>query len=338
MDISWLNSVLIALAVLAIGFLFPRIGLLSRIRKSRRTTRRILREDVLKHLADSQHKRLTASIKSIAGAIGHSVNKVAGLVGSLQRDNLVEKRGEQVTLTGEGESYAMRIVRTHRLWERYLADETSVKETEWHAEAEKKEHFLTEEEANVLAAKLGFPHFDPHGDPIPTGSGSVQDVTGIQLPDLPAGASARIIHVEDEPPSVFARLVEHGIKAGLRVTVKSSSPHEVVLAIGNRTIALSQVEASAIEVVRDIIPEERTVTTLADIPVGAECIVTEIDDQCRGQQRRRLMDLGVLPGTRITVQMSSPLDDPVAYQIRGATIALRRQQARHIHVARKENS
>jgi Fe2+ transport system protein FeoA len=66
-------------------------------------------------------------------------------------------------------------------------------------------------------------------------------------------------------------------------------------------------------------------TTLADLPLGQSAVVAALTGT--GAQRDRLMDLGVLPGTRIAAEMRSPLGDPTAYRIRGALIALRREQA-----------
>jgi DtxR family Mn-dependent transcriptional regulator len=60
----------------------------------------------------------------------------------------------------------LKIVRVHRLWEKYLAEETGLNEVDWHPEAELKEHEISFEEANKLAVKLNNPLFDPHGDPI----------------------------------------------------------------------------------------------------------------------------------------------------------------------------
>jgi DtxR family Mn-dependent transcriptional regulator len=66
--------------------------------------------------------------------------------------------------------------------------------------------------------------------------------------------------------------------------------------------------------------------------VGDKGIVLGISKRCRGQQRRRLMDLGIVPGTEIEAEMKSIGGDPVAYKIRGASIALRKTQADEIHL------
>src|SRR4030042_1904399 len=66
-----------------------------------------------------------------------------------------------------GPSRALRVIRVHRLWEHHLADESGLQETEWHDDAERHEHSLTPLEADALAARLGTPAVDPHGDPNP---------------------------------------------------------------------------------------------------------------------------------------------------------------------------
>lgn len=71
--------------------------------------------------------------------------------------------------------------------------------------------------------------------------------------------------------------------------------------------------------------------TLDEVPRSERAVVTRLD--ARGQQRRRLMDLGVVPGVEMRAEQISPLGDPTAYRVRGAVIALRRAQARSIHVA-----
>lgn len=78
-----------------------------------------------------------------------------------------------------------------------------------------------------------------------------------------------------------------------------------------------------------------TPATLADLPVGHVGVVTAL--HLRGAERRRLLDLGLMPGTVVVAEMRSPLGDPVAYRVRGASIALRREQARQIEIANSED-
>ncbi|MBI1282007.1 MAG: ferrous iron transport protein A [Anaerolineaceae bacterium] len=73
-----------------------------------------------------------------------------------------------------------------------------------------------------------------------------------------------------------------------------------------------------------------TITTLDQLRMGQTAHITELTD--KGASRHRLMDLGILPGTKVEIEMKSPLADPVAYRIRGAVIALRRLQAQQIKI------
>lgn len=76
--------------------------------------------------------------------------------------------------------------------------------------------------------------------------------------------------------------------------------------------------------------------TLDQLQKGQSALVKDLS--CTGLNRRRMMDLGILPGTRIEIEMVSPLGDPTAYRIRGAVIALRREQARTISITLEENA
>jgi Fe2+ transport system protein FeoA len=73
-----------------------------------------------------------------------------------------------------------------------------------------------------------------------------------------------------------------------------------------------------------------TSLTLDQLEIGKQAIVTRLT--CSGANRRRLMDLGILPGTRLQAELKSPLGDPIAYRVRDALIALRRDQARQIEI------
>ena len=77
-------------------------------------------------------------------------------------------------------------------------------------------------------------------------------------------------------------------------------------------------------------PSER----LTLLPAGESATVVQVSPSCQGPQRRRLLDLGIVPGTMISAELEGALKDPVAYRIRGALIALRKQQADMVYVTR----
>ena len=335
-----LLALLIGISLIALLWILfrPERGIVWVWKRALDTNQRVLIEDALKHLYDFEYKQIPCTLQSLSGALSIGGDRVAKLVQRLETMGLVQSHGQGLELTDEGRSYALKIIRLHRLWERYLADETGVPEMEWHARAEKQEHLLTISEGNALAAKMGNPRYDPHGDPIPTPSGELPPHRGISLRDLPKGEFAEIVHMEDEPETVYAQLIAQGLHPGMRVQMLEIDPDRIHLAVdGDEEIYLAPVIASNVTVVPLV--EEEPAPEVSGIPLtelapGEKGRVLRISKACRGMQRRRLMDLGVLPGTIISVEMKSTAGDPVAYGIRGATIALRKEQTDLIYVER----
>ena len=247
---------------------------------------------------------------------------------------LLKISGQGFQLTTEGRNYALRIVRVHRLWERYLAEETGVPETDWHQQAEIKEHLFTEEEANKISRKLGYPRYDPHGDPIPTASGDLPPHKGKALMDFSNGDRVQVIQIEDEPPAVYAEIIDKGIYLGVIIEILKKVKNGIHLLVEGKTKTVTPLLAKNIVV--QTVPEEQKIDDtpqfLSSLKRGEEAEVLGISRACRGAQRRRLMDLGIVPGTSISMAMTSAGGDPKAYYIRGAMIALREDQANFIHI------
>jgi DtxR family Mn-dependent transcriptional regulator len=126
-----------------------------------------------------------------------------------------------------GREAALHVIRAHRLWERHLADDTGFAEAEWHQLAEHYEHELTPGQADELAARLGHPTHDPHGDPIPTPGGELIGHGGRPLALLSIAEVARIVHIEDEPETVYAQLVAEGLYPGQWVRLLEVTPQRV---------------------------------------------------------------------------------------------------------------
>jgi DtxR family Mn-dependent transcriptional regulator len=327
----------LALLAAAAALFWPDHGLLARMRISKQQADRERVEDALKHLYDMEAKSLPCTPDGIAGVLSMSAPESANLLRRLVSIGLVIAEGGTFRLTAEGRSYALRIIRVHRLWERYLADETAVSESEWHVEAEKKEHLITAEEASALERRLGHPAYDPHGDPIPSAAGDLPDVSWKSLTSLREGEIAGIVHIEDEPPAYYAQLAAQGFYPGLQVRVIEQKIDRITVEANGNEIALAPVLAANLSVVSLPVEELKAgvFRTLSTLKPGERGIVTGISQACRGLQRRRLMDLGVVPGAVIEVAMESVTRDPVAYSVRGATIALRKQQADMIFIEEK---
>lgn len=320
---------------LAVLLFWPTVGLAWRWRRGAAATDRVEVEDALKHVWDGEYRQRPASLESLAGALGLSGRAAAELVDRLGRLDLLQHDDAGLRLTPDGRREALRVIRIHRLWERYLADETGLDPREWHKHAERREHGISEQQAEALAATLGDPRFDPHGDPIPSASGELPPHQGVPLTRLEPDAAAEIVHIEDEPDAVFAQIVAAGLAPGVRVRVIERSTQRLRLEAGTEEVVLAPVVAANVTVLpieHDVEAPAGGYVRLSTLPRGESAEVVAIAPTCRGAQRRRLLDLGVVPGTRITSELTSPSGDPTAFRIRGALIALRRDQANHIYV------
>ncbi len=336
MDPAKALLVVLLIGAAAVGLFWPQHGLFWWVVRASRLTRRVRVEDALKHLYDCEYRQLPGTLFSLSGAMGLSVNRAAEIVGQLEQQSLVKLESGSYRLTAEGRSYALRMIRTHRLWERYLSDWTNLDPAEWHREAEQREHTTPLQDAEALAARMGDPRFDPHGDPIPTAQGDIPPPRGRPLTDFPAGELVEIVHVEDEPQVVYAQLLAEGLHPGMRARVIGVSPQSVRFETYGEEHVLAPIVAANLSAV-PLSPEEKEEAvheTLSALKPGERGQVVGISTACRGPQRRRMLDLGIVPGTIVEAELRSPTGDPTGYLVRGAMIALRREQAEMIHVNR----
>ncbi|MGD9902679.1 MAG: FeoA domain-containing protein [Vicinamibacterales bacterium] len=340
-----ISLVLVLVAVGATAaLLWPGTGLAWRWRRGLVASDRVEVEDALKHIWDGEYRQRPATLESLAGALGLTGRAAAELVDRLGRLALVVHDEASLRLTPDGRREALRVIRIHRLWERYLADETGLDAREWHAHAERREHGTTAAQAEALAATLGHPRYDPHGDPIPMPSGELPPHQGVPLTQLQPDQAAEIVHLEDEPDAVFAQIVAAGLTPGMRVRLIERTPQRLRFEAEADEVVLAPVVAANVTV----LPIERphdgpagpsgATMRLSAIAPGESADVVALAAGCRGAQRRRLLDLGVVPGTRVTSELRGPSGDPTAYRIRGALIALRRDQAHHILVTRVQEA
>ena len=238
-----------------------------------------------------------------------------------------------LALTPDGERLVLQVIRAHRLWERYLADEARMRLVDVHAEAERREHAHSKDVLDAFDAFMGYPSRDPHGDPIPTADGNLDHLAARPVTDWPVGTPARVLHLEDEPASIFAQIDAEGFRPGQTIRVVEADARRLVLSDGEETHVLAPVVAANIfvgPVALDRAPPGAL--RLSDLRQGQHAKIRRLDDTLQGFTRRRLLDLGLTPGTTIAVEMSSPARDPVAYRVRGSLVALRRDQAAHVLV------
>jgi len=340
----WTPALLLLLAAaiaMAVVLLFwPPHGLWWRWRRGLLATDRVLLEDALKHLHGCEFAELEATLDSVAGGLGVERDRAAELLARLQAEGLATTEDGKWVLSSEGRSYALRVVRTHRLWERYFSEETGMPADEWHAEAEIREHQASRSELEALSARLGHPRFDPHGDPIPTSEGGMPHVVpGRPLPQLAPETVAEIVHVEDEPTAIYSQLVAEGLHPGMHVRVLEVTPVRIRFEADAEEHVLSPVVAANLWVKeRPRVEMPPWYEPLSALEPGESARIMSIAPALRGIERHRLLDLGLVPGTEVEVIRRSPGGDPTAYRIRGAVIALRRDQVDLVRVERSRSN
>jgi DtxR family Mn-dependent transcriptional regulator len=165
------------------------------------------------------------STNALADRLGVTAGSASGMVKRLGELGLAEHRPYHgVSLTAEGRRVALEVMRHHRLLELYLVESLGVPWDRVHAEAEVLEHVLSEELEELIAAKLGDPTHDPHGDPIPTRDLEIEERPTHSLQSLTIGDRGTFTRVSDSDPEMLRFLNERGIAPGDALEVVDKQP------------------------------------------------------------------------------------------------------------------
>jgi DtxR family Mn-dependent transcriptional regulator len=182
-------------------------------------------EDYLKAIYRLSPQGRAASTSEIAQRLELSPASVSGMVKRLSGQGLLEHEPYRgVQLTAEGRRAALRMLRRHRLIEAYLVAFLGYTWDTVHEEAERLEHAVSDTLVERLAAVLGNPAVDPHGDPIPTSEGDIAEPASIPLSEVPAGASVEVRQVEEGQPDRLRYIASLGLRPGVRLTVVDRQP------------------------------------------------------------------------------------------------------------------
>jgi DtxR family transcriptional regulator, Mn-dependent transcriptional regulator len=164
---------------------------------------------------------------ALAERMGETAASASAMVKKLDGMGLVAHVPYKgVQLTAEGRAVALEVLRHHRLLELYLAESLGVPWDRVHDEAEVLEHVLSEELEELIAAKLGNPTHDPHGDPIPTRDGQIAEGATATLQSLEAGATGTFVRISDSDPAMLRYLAERGIAPGDGVEIVEKQPFD----------------------------------------------------------------------------------------------------------------
>jgi DtxR family Mn-dependent transcriptional regulator len=289
-------------------------------------------ENALKHLLGQSSAGHATSLSSLQGALRANDRTLLAITERLEREGLIRTEGTEFRLTTEGERLALQVVRAHRLWELYLADELGVPVGQVHAKAERAEHFLSPEDVDRLSAAMGHPETDPHGDPIPGRDGELVTPEQTPLSAGPTGTPGRIVHLEDEPPLAYAQLTALGLRLGQIVHIIDATATRLVLSDDeNETCWRRCSRATCVAPARPLqSPPKR-------------CCGCPICRQAAWAKRCRSIRASVIhaspaagprlhAGARIRPDLTTFAGDPRAYRLRGTTIALRRDQSERVLV------
>jgi DtxR family transcriptional regulator, Mn-dependent transcriptional regulator len=165
------------------------------------------------------------STNALAERLDLTTGSVSTMLRRLAELDLIEHEPYRgVRLTDRGRRVALEVLRHHRLLERYLVEELGVPWDRVHQEAEVLEHVLSEDLEERIAAKLGHPTHDPHGDPIPSRDLVLEEADTRSLQELEPGDRGRFVRVSDSDPAMLRYLAERGIGPGDTLEVIDREP------------------------------------------------------------------------------------------------------------------
>ncbi len=174
----------------------------------------------------------TVTTNALAERLGVTAGSVSGMVKKLAERGLAKHEPYRgVQLTAQGERVALAVMRQHRLLELYLAEHLGVPWDRVHEEAEALEHVISEDLEARIAAKLGHPTHDPHGDPIPDADLVIDEAQTRSLVDMQVGDRGRFVRVSDENPEMLRYLDGRGIALGDELEVVDRQPFDGPLTV-----------------------------------------------------------------------------------------------------------
>ena len=182
-------------------------------------------EDYLKAIYHLSSQGGFATTSDIASMLMVAAPSVSGMVRRLSDTGLIEHvpyRGVQ--LTNQGRRAALRMIRRHRVLELYLTERLDYDWDGVHDEAERLEHAVSDQLIDRMARALGDPRYDPHGAPIPTSAGDIEEAVLVPLADAELGVPYELRQVDTEDPARLRYLAEHGLVPGRGVRVLARQP------------------------------------------------------------------------------------------------------------------
>lgn len=213
-------------------------------------------EDYLKAIYAIGNGQSPVTISALAERLGITAASVSGMVRRLAEQGVLEHEPYHgVTLTELGRHRALETLRRHRVIETYLASVLGYSWDRVHAEAERLEHAASDELIDRMAEALGQPTTDPHGAPIPTRDGSVDETVYRSLDSLEPDESGRVMRVTHEDAAMLRYLDELDLRPGVEVRVMARAPFGGPIAIevyGSRKFVAPSLAAQVLVTMPDL--------------------------------------------------------------------------------------
>ncbi len=206
-------------------------------------------EEYIEEIYRLQKRRGVARTSELAEKLDVALGSVTNTIESLERKGyVIHQPYRGVKLTEKGLRIALKILRKHRLAERFLTDMLKMSWIRVHEEACKLEHALTEEVTSKLEEALGNPKVCPHGNPIPTKNGEIKEVPAKPLPHSNLRKLVTVIRITDERNEILELLDTYNIKPGRKLSLieNNYANRYVRVCVGNSDIKLPWKTASAI--------------------------------------------------------------------------------------------
>ncbi len=306
----------------------------SRIKKEQK-------EDIMKFLYKKSKENQKVNFESLQLFSKIKTNKLTKILEEMLKERKIKYDEDNIKLTLDGEKEAKEIIQKHRRIEKYLFEETSIDVEEIHDVAEKQEH----NEEIKINTKNTYECIDPHGDII-TGQETlsypllkiIKDIKNIEQ-------IYKITHIEDEPKEIYKKIVCLDLSPFDYIKIKNISSNSITLLTDKgKIIELDYITAGNIfvnkeeneeitKMFEEIEKNITKITTLNELKLKEKGKIIALSFYIRGEERRRLMELGFIKGSLIEPIYNNMLGkDPRVYKIKNTMIALREEQARKIYV------
>jgi len=189
-------------------------------------------EDYLKQTFKLQSRNEKVSLSDLANNLNVSAPSVTQMVKKLEKSGSIKYTPYQgIVLTEKGKKIALEVIRHHRLLELFLSEIMGYPLEKVHAEAEKLEHFISEDFEDLLNERLGNPTVDPHGDPIPSKDGRLNKKLYLALLEAPLNTYLDIKRVSDKNPEVLKYIAKLGLLPDTKLSILRKEPFDGPLVI-----------------------------------------------------------------------------------------------------------